>query len=414
MKINKKRVFFFLIIIYIILVSAQTCGLIIFGLSSVNIITSVLFLVTIGIFIFYLSKFLMRLFSYNKNKRQNIRLSIFSTFSALIIIEVFLRISGINETYIEEISFSYHSQYDPCYEQGWFHLWTVNHNLKTPEYNYKRTINSEMLSDKEHPKSRYKGEYRIIGLGDSFTEGYGAHNDSTWLKFLERKINIRYITYINAGACGSDPFFEYILLKKRLLKYNPDLVIVAINASDIDDIVCRGGMERFISDGTVKFKNGPKWEWLYATSYISRLFIHNLFKYNYLLMKDKQKNLEEKNSLKLIYNVILKFNTLSENENFKLLIIFNPNDYEITKKYFVFKKMIEKLNNETNINVLDLFDYFVNQAGINNQNVSDYYWKEGHHNAKGYELFADGVEKKIIEMGIIDSLDSVYNQVKYY
>jgi hypothetical protein len=173
-------------------------------------------------------------------------------------------------------------------------------------------------------------------------------------------------------------------------------------------------MERFISDGTVKFKNGPKWEWLYATSYISRLFIHNLFKYNYLLMKDKQKNLEEKNSLKLIYNVILKFNTLSENENFKLLIIFNPNDYEITKKYFVFKKMIEKLNNETNINVLDLFDYFVNQAGINNQNVSDYYWKEGHHNAKGYELFADGVEKKIIEMGIIDSLDSVYNQVKYY
>ncbi len=414
MKINKKQVLFFLIIIYIVLISVQIYGLFIFGLSSVNIITSILFLVTIGIFIFYLSKFLMRIFLYNKNKRQNIRLSIFSTFLALIIIEVFLRIFGINETYIEEISFPYHSQYDPCYEQGWFHLWTYDHNLKTPEYNYKRTINSEMLSDKEHPKSKYKGEYRIIGLGDSFTEGSGAHEDSTWLKFLERKINIKSITCINAGACGSDPFFEYMLLKKKLLKYNPDLVIVAINTSDIDDIICRGGIERFKADGTVKFKNGPKWEWLYATSYISRLFINNLLKYNYLLINDKQKNLEEKKSLDLIYNVILKFNTLAKNKNFKLLIIFHPNDYEITKKYFVFENIIKKLNAQTNINVLDLFDYFVNQANINSKNVSEYYWKEGHHNAKGYELFADGVEKKIIKMGIINSLDSVNNQVKYY
>ena len=85
-------------------------------------------------------------------------------------------------------------------------------------------------------------------MGDSFTEGVGTTEDSTWLKQLEHMLNAdphRFYDYttLNGGAHGSDLIFSYELLSGCLLKYHPDMVILNLNSTDIGDIVTRGTAE---------------------------------------------------------------------------------------------------------------------------------------------------------------------------
>jgi hypothetical protein len=43
----------------------------------------------------------------------------------------------------------------------------------------------------------------IVGLGDSFTQGVGTPPDSTWLKYIERKLDLK---TLNAGIGASNPY----------------------------------------------------------------------------------------------------------------------------------------------------------------------------------------------------------------
>lgn len=126
--------------------------------------------------------------------------------------------------------------------------------------------------------------FRILCLGDSFTEGDGAPSDSSWVKELTRKLDENFDTNFlvyNAGVCGSDVYFDNKILENVLYKtFKPDFVIQAINASDVTDIIYRGGQDRFNTDGTTSCKDCPKWEKLYQYSYLFRGLIRTIGGYD--------------------------------------------------------------------------------------------------------------------------------------
>jgi hypothetical protein len=69
------------------------------------------------------------------------------------------------------------------------------------------------------------GEYRLIALGDSFTEGVGTSYDMTWLKVVEARLatampDRTFVAY-NAGVSGSDPWFAYMLLRESCSRIAP-------------------------------------------------------------------------------------------------------------------------------------------------------------------------------------------------
>jgi len=72
------------------------------------------------------------------------------------------------------------------------------------------------------------------------------------------------IETLNGGVSGSDPFYSYYILRYKLLKYHPDLVVLTINKTDFDDFVCRGGDERFLSNGKIQTKSRPVIEWFFS------------------------------------------------------------------------------------------------------------------------------------------------------
>jgi len=360
-----------------------------------------------------LFKLLTLLLRKNSKLKKNMLLLMSSIFIAVFMMEILLRILGTAATYIETRSHCYQSIYKPL-TRSWYYTWTVNtvHYLSTPEYNYERRTNSLGLSDIEHPLHKDSNELRIVGIGDSFTEGDGADEDSTWLKFLERNIKPtthRKIRFINAGVCGSDPYFEYVLLRDKLLPYKPDVVVLAVNF-DVLDIIVRGGMERFRPDGTVQYLKPPSWEWAFSLSHIFRLIISNVFHYDKLLISSGDYPVRLKKAYNDLYESLLICEGLSEKQGFKLLVVLDPSKKDINSKKFEDTDKTEQFCRDHGISCLNLLEYFLNQEKINGHNSSGYYWKhDGHHNAKGYAAFARGVGWKLKQMGIMDTLSTQRN-----
>ena len=263
------------------------------------------------------------------------------------------------------------------------------------------------LSENELPLTKEKNEYRIFSLGDSFTEGIGTYYDSTWVKVMEKELDTTYpdkfVNNFNGGIGGSDPYFSYKLMEDELLKYQPDMVILAVNSSDIMDIIIRGGEERFGDNGEIFYKEAPRYEWLYGISFIFRHITHDIFKYNYLFLSEEENKKQELQAIERIYSIVFKFQDLSLQNNFDFVVVFHPLYWEVEQEGFNFSNLIKLINEKHKIYAINLLEYYLDSNLDIKNNLWDYYWKiDNHHNTKGYELMGDSISDAIIKMKLID------------
>lgn len=133
--------------------------------------------------------------------------------------------------------------YRPDSVLGWTHI--PNHNLTYPGHSGSISIhfNSKGLRDVEHPYKKRSDVYRILVLGDSYTEGVDVELTDTFSKRLEILLNARglFCEVINAGVGGYGTDQELIFLTREGWKYDPDLVIVAFTIdNDVHDNVAKG------------------------------------------------------------------------------------------------------------------------------------------------------------------------------
>lgn len=92
-------------------------------------------------------------------------------------------------------------------------------------------INSLGLRDEEAELEK-KEKRRILMLGDSFTEGTGVKQEETFSVLLEKALGIE---VVNAGVSGYSTLQEYLWLKERGLKLQPDLIILNVNETDFSE-----------------------------------------------------------------------------------------------------------------------------------------------------------------------------------
>jgi hypothetical protein len=194
-----------------------------------------------GLFYFTLYQILIFVFKkINGTIKTNHLLLITSIFVSVFATEIVLRfVLKRNLTYAEKngsinyASFYIHSHYFDQLERKrklgeHRNLLVSIPNLvrfeKKSEFKYEHRYNSLGLRNDEIKTPKPANEYRILGLGDSFTEGIGAPQDSSWLpllqNILQQKTSQYKINCINAGHAGSDPVFDYQLLKKNYIFFN--------------------------------------------------------------------------------------------------------------------------------------------------------------------------------------------------
>lgn len=110
--------------------------------------------------------------------------------------------------------------------------------VSAKEWNVTYKINSHGWRDYEHTWGKPKDTYRILIIGDSFTEGQGVEIKQTYGKLLESEFkdqSDKKVEVITAGMAGWSPLPEYLYLGKYGLSYHPDLVILTFNTTDFRD-----------------------------------------------------------------------------------------------------------------------------------------------------------------------------------
>ena len=110
----------------------------------------------------------------------------------------------------------------------------------SPEIKVQFRINSMgVRSDREYPFEKPQGIIRIVGLGDSFTQGYEVDLHETYLYRLEQMLKAQGlpVEVINLGVSGHGNAEELLMLREFALRFRPDVVVVGYYSNDLRDNV---------------------------------------------------------------------------------------------------------------------------------------------------------------------------------
>lgn len=191
----------------------------------------------------------------NTNKKYNFLINFGLVLLSAIVVCIFFEI-GFRIFTTQSTPFV---QFSPIF--GWEHIpnksgyWTEE--LEEPVF---VRINSKKLRDREFSYSKKDGVFRILMIGDSFTEAFQVPLKNTVAKVLESLLNTRQkdrrFEVISTGVGGYGAGQEFLYLKHEGFKYNPDLVMVNFFANDVCESVTLYGGRRptfSIKDGKLKF-----------------------------------------------------------------------------------------------------------------------------------------------------------------
>lgn len=375
--------------------------------------TGLYFFGGLGLLLVWGLTWLFRMLRFSRSRRERWLGITFSIFLGLFLLECGLRWMGDLAGYGERNGFpSYYLQSHHLNFSSWYYLHTPDTLLDIPktEFKWYRETNSLGLSERKVATPKPAGEFRILGLGDSFTEGDGVPFDSTWLMQLEKRLGESHPEHtwrtVNAGIGGSDPVFQTVLLRDKLLDLDADVVILSTNSSDLSDLSTRGGFERFRADGTVFVSDPYAWEWLYGISYTVRFFVRYLLDYSPSLNLDRLHPIEE--SPRHLLKSFADIRSMLADRETQFLVVVHPLKKDFQSPGYADTGMVQVLQGlkEGGFNYLDMKAGF-EKAGIGTpQDVDGLYWPLNRHfNRHGYALYAQLVQDKLEELGWLEQED---------
>lgn len=111
------------------------------------------------------------------------------------------------------------------------------------------TTNSFGMRNQEIKMKKPKDTFRILVLGDSFTEGWGVNDNDTYSAIMQSIFmkQQKKIEVLNAGVGSYSPYLELHYLVKKGIALDPDLVIMMVSTNDLHDDYLYGGWEAHLA-----------------------------------------------------------------------------------------------------------------------------------------------------------------------
>lgn len=243
----------------------------------------------------------------------------------------------------------------------------------TPLWNITYSINSLGMRDIDHQAEKDQDIFRILILGDSFTEGYGVKQEDAYPSKLRNILNDPKIEILNGGVASYSPVLEYLYLKEKGLKLNPDLVILALDMTDFLDE--KAYFEKTVFDSQNKPIAVETFTPDHQTKYTQNLnpgqkniknpflkyshFIRLIFKPKPRVIDVKALFKEDEKSWQLTEINLLLIKELLEEQNIKLLLLIYPYQEQLyNDEYLKPIDMITRVANNNDISILNLTDMF--------------------------------------------------------
>jgi lysophospholipase L1-like esterase len=277
-----------------------------------------------------------------------------------------------------------------------------NYVLDRPEYRFTYRLDEYGLNNCSTCRQN-KASFNILTLGDSFTWGMGAAQGKSWPQQLQDmllKRGFSNISVCNGGVQGSDPIYMLNALQNTYRNaFNPELMIVAINPSDIMDIVIRGGMNRYIYNKPAI--ENPDWLPWYASSLIYRLYKRSSDKIDAdLLIPESLKGPMMYEAYTQLFETMLALRQEQAIRGKKVVFVYTPIMMDILNKASGLRDILAEAERQ-GMMIIDCTNYFI-QKGVNASNLETYFWKKDSHNtAAGYQLIAEAVSDYLITQQLI-------------
>jgi len=312
----------------------------------------------------------------------------------LLLLEVLLRSSHRLDTYSEQNFAIYQSAFDASALKK-INVWNKTDSIYSvqTEFAFSYLTNSYGLL-KRSENACADTSNALVFLGDSFTFGVGADQDSSLPVYLEKQLHQ---PIINAGIPGSDPFFEKVLVDSIFKPLGYKKYIMMINFSDIYDFVIRGGTERFEQNNSVSYRSAPWIEGAYKHSHLVRAFVHKILGMDYSLLPNKQMKVLKEDAIKAYTALLLSFSKEAD-----CLIVLQPYPRQYANNNTLLYEVLnytylEKLDSSLRANDIKTINLDPKlKKLLNSDNYLDYFWElDGHYNAKGYALLGEIIAEEL-------------------
>lgn len=271
----------------------------------------------------------------------------------------------------------------------------------------KISTNSHGLRDRERTWKKPDGVKRLLGIGDSFTFGYGVRLEDSYLKQIEKRLNRDGGTWdvINAGVSGYN-MWQYLAYFKHVgFRYQPDLVTVGLYFDD------------FYGDPS----SGPRSPETQRHHSLSFLRLVNFgrnslellkFRYRYLLDAGWLKSVEDRRryilnsheslllSGRVAPEVYKKFESrlgrlaeLVKDHHSKLILFFIP---DVSQLHYpglqALNGILAEMCSRLNVNFLDMTPFFEQSQDIRSLYLLPW---DAHTSPAGHRLMALELEKQV-------------------
>ncbi|MDD5254394.1 MAG: hypothetical protein PHG05_04865 [Candidatus Nanoarchaeia archaeon] len=283
------------------------------------------------------------------------------------------------------------------------------------DYSYTVITNSDNMRNSKEFSLNHTNP-RIVLLGDSMAFGQGVEQEEMFSSLLEN--NFKDLEVLNLAVPGTETAGYYSRLNQKGLKYNPDVVIVALFMGNdlrmIGNITSDNFTIKYIPPKPLSLfltRNVQSLKFLWRFFYQSKITkpIANLLNVKtesnpVPLIIDDEEKLQQ--SLELLDNNLKYFKESSEKNNFKLLFLIIPAREQVDKtklreyleninpRYIEESRIRKDIINTLNKNKIDYLDVTPDMQKLNINNTF-YYSIDGHLNKEGHKLIARLLTKKL-------------------
>ena len=313
------------------------------------------------------------------------------------------------------------------------HVWKKNLRSTHKNPKYEIITNSNGWLETYEIKKKKENVYRIFCVGDSNTEGR-VNNKYKTCSLLEEKLNKKFAAsninfeIINTGTSSYSTLIYYLLIKNYLIEYQPDMIFLNIDMTDIPNdsfyrnFLIKNSEGEILAitpqDNTknIKYQLTPNG---YKKIKINKFYNAILEKSDFFYFFDRAISrwgwwgkLNIKNDIDRTYNeadwlnlnwnkeiekniykstnVIKKIINLSKKNNIELVITGIPHFKQFTgEQSDAPHEILRNIANKNSVHYFDLFENLKNNYQKNE--LSNFYWKGDptHFNKSGNKIWAD-------------------------